>query len=574
MLSDRIKKFGIKSQENNETGQASSLKEHENPKLSTSFKADGETAPENEDSKQVKKAAEDTTKTPQKTEALRRNMVKTLEKVTAEKSETVDLFVKTKLAEVDKKIASREKRTELNSGLSENTEKEKKQNDIPLLLKYSAALKNIEEENAADDSAGDSIHKNTDLELKKDDVLIGVTSEKSISEAEDNKENEEGSKNCKADEAMQASELSEISDITTNSGISVEKKEAQVFNFGWTGENNGKNEPDIADIDSGQHEAAEIEAEVVAKPIIVSKACKYAPALVAVISILILVMSKLSISSLERRDNIYLSFAVLQIIVLLIPAIFYSKLRRGNDISNLRLRGINPDKLYFTILTAFLLLFVSAAFKLLYIRLGIYDSRFAEYASYINIASFTSVSDIVYMIITFVLIPAVSEEFIFRSVVFGEYISDKFGYLSAAVISSVLYAFMQTSLTRLPVYFIIGMILAYVSVMTGSVIASMITSVVYGLLDVFTERYIVSLMNSDYRILLAFVVISLAFLFLTLFFAEAERLYYNRGTSGEPTPKRDERSESPRVLIWAAFSSPSFIVCFVIFIIGFLIKML
>ena len=57
-------------------------------------------------------------------------MVKTLEKVTAEKSETVDLFVKTKLAEVDKKIASREKRTELNSGLFENTEKEKKQKNI------------------------------------------------------------------------------------------------------------------------------------------------------------------------------------------------------------------------------------------------------------------------------------------------------------------------------------------------------------------------------------------------------------------------------------------------------------
>lgn len=43
----------------------------------------------------------------------------------------------------------------------------------------------------------------------------------------------------------------------------------------------------------------------------------------------------------------------------------------------------------------------------------------AEYASYVNISPFTSVSDIVYMIITFVLIPAVSEEFIFRSVVFG-----------------------------------------------------------------------------------------------------------------------------------------------------------
>lgn len=104
----------------------------------------------------------------------------------------------------------------------------------------------------------------------------------------------------------------------------------------------------------------------------------YAPALVAVISALLIVMSKLSISSLERRDNIYLSLAVLQIIILLIPAIFYCKLRRGNDISNLRLVGINPDKLYFTVLTAFLLLFISASFKLLYIKLGIYDSGFGR----------------------------------------------------------------------------------------------------------------------------------------------------------------------------------------------------
>ena len=563
MLSDRIKKFGIKSKENNESGQALTLKEHENLEFSAKPKTDSTSISANTDSK-LEKESDNTSS--EHAELLRRNMAETLERVTAEKSETIDLFVKTKLAEVDKKIAQRENKSQRNSDLHVKIEEEKKQDEVPLILRYSAALKNIQQEASVDVSKSDAPDKKAGSDLSDVDET-GVVFDKAVLESEKDEENGEGGQNQKIETVQNPESL----DTDEDNNTTEEKKISQLFNFGWTVDNKEKTEPDT---EPGQNEAGEIEAEVIVKPVIVSKACMYAPALVAVISALLIVMSKLSISSLERRDNIYLSLAVLQIIILLIPAIFYCKLRRGNDISNLRLVGINPDKLYFTVLTAFLLLFISASFKLLYIKLGIYDSGFAEYASYVNISSFTSVSDIVYMIITFVLIPAVSEEFIFRSVVFGEYVSDKFGYLSAAVISSVLYAFIQTSLTRMPVYFIIGMILVYVSVMTGSVIASMITSVVYRLLDVFTERYIVSLMNSDYRILLAFVVISLAFLFLTLFFAEAERLYYNRGTSGEPTPKRDVRSESTRVLIWAAFSSPSFIVCFVIFIIGILIKML
>lgn len=567
MLSDRIKKFGIKSKENNESGQTLTLKEHENLEFSAKPKTESASISANTDSK-LEKESDNTSS--EQAELLRRNMAETLERVTAEKSEAIDLFVKTKLAEVDKKIAQRENKSERNSDLYVKIEEEKKQDEVPLILRYSAALKNIQQEASVDVSESDAPDKKAGSDLSdvdKNGTQTGVVFDKAVLESEKDEENGEGGQNQKIGTVQN----SESIDTDEDNNTTEEKKISQLFNFGWTVDNKEKTEPDT---EPGQNEAGEIEAEVIVKPVIVSKACMYAPALVAVISALLIVMSKLSISSLERRDNIYLSFAVLQIIILLIPAIFYCKLRRGNDISNLRLVGINPDKLYFTILTAFLLLFISASFKLLYIKLGIYDSGFAEYASYVNISSFTSVSDIVYMIITFVLIPAVSEEFIFRSVVFGEYVSDKFGYLSAAVISSVLYAFIQTSLTRMPVYFIIGMILVYVSVMTGSVIASMITSVVYRLLDVFTERYIVSLMNSDYRILLAFVVISLAFLFLTLFFAEAERLYYNRGTSGETTPKRDVRSESTRVLIWAAFSSPSFIVCFVIFIIGILIKML
>ena len=56
MLSDRIKKFGIKSKENNESGQALTLKEHENLEFSAKPKTDSTSISANTDSKLEKES--------------------------------------------------------------------------------------------------------------------------------------------------------------------------------------------------------------------------------------------------------------------------------------------------------------------------------------------------------------------------------------------------------------------------------------------------------------------------------------------------------------------------------------
>ena len=64
------------------------------------------------------------------------------------------------------------------------------------------------------------------------------------------------------------------------------------------------------------------------KPLLKTKASTYAPLLAAVIQLLLIIASRISISSLRERGNIYLSVVVIQLLIYVLPGIFYFKLRR------------------------------------------------------------------------------------------------------------------------------------------------------------------------------------------------------------------------------------------------------
>lgn len=310
------------------------------------------------------------------------------------------------------------------------------------------------------------------------------------------------------------------------------------------------------------------------KPLLKTKASTYAPLLAAVIQLLLIIASRINIASLRERGNIYLSVVVIQLLIYVLPGIFYFKLRREGSIDRLDLKPTPPDRIYIAVLAALLLFIISSGFKLAYLGMGIYESRFAQYASYINISTFSDPGDILYMVITFVLIPAVCEELIYRSVIFGEYMRDGYGTVIAAAASTVLYALLHTGLQRLPLYLIIGAMLCIVVRITGSVLMSMVTSVVFGLCDVFTENYISALAHSDYKALVVFTVISLFLLFAVLFFAEAERLYFVLGTSGEKPPARSMREGDIKQLLRSALLSPTVIVCAAVYAVGIVISLI
>lgn len=584
MLSDRIKKFGVKARENeNKLFKETEPKTAES--ISESSKSDQISASENKQessrpsSESVKKVMEDAR-----------------QKSSSAQSVIIDTYIEKKLSEIDRKQAEKERQARLqdksvldsDTVISENKPDEDSGSGVPLLFRYSAALQNMrlaaEEENLKSEKStdypedkkgeikssatvGDMSDQNTQSVFNRSFSDNSMPKTNSLSE--NNSTESIKDKNAQQDDAFinEASDTDTINEKVNEIKADEYADSSVLFDLQWSGR---KNEDLSADSDIEIEESEKSNKKP--KRMIPAKSCIYAPLLAVVTELLAIASSKISISSLERRDNIYIALVVIQLLVYIIPGIFYCKLRHKNDISTLRLSMAKPDRLYFAVVAAFTLFAVSAAFKLLYIQLGIYKSDFAAYASYINISTFSSASDILYMIITFVFIPAVSKEFIFRSVIFGEYMNDGFGYIAPAVISSVMYAMIYFRIAAFPKYFIIGMILSITSLIADSVIISMAASTIYGLLDVFSESYIANLMRSDYKLLLVFVTVAMLLLFVTLFFAEAERLFFNKGTAGDPSPVLKIRKEKLSVFLRSAFCRPSFLMCAVLFLLGVIVN--
>lgn len=584
MLSDRIKKFGVKARENeNKLFKETEPKTAES--ISESSKSDQISASENKQessrpsSESVKKVMEDAR-----------------QKSSSAQSVIIDTYIEKKLSEIDRKQAEKERQARLqdksvldsDTVISENKPDEDSGSGVPLLFRYSAALQNMrlaaEEENLKSEKStdypedkkgeikssatvGDMSDQNTQSVFNRSFSDNSMPKTNSLSE--NNSTESIKDKNAQQDDAFinEASDTDTINEKVNEIEADEYTDSSVLFDLQWSGR---KNEDLSADSDIEIEESEKSNKKP--KRMIPAKSCIYAPLLAVVTELLAIASSKISISSLERRDNIYIALVVIQLLVYIIPGIFYCKLRHKNDISTLRLSMAKPDRLYFAVVAAFTLFAVSAAFKLLYIQLGIYKSDFAAYASYINISTFSSASDILYMIITFVFIPAVSKEFIFRSVIFGEYMNDGFGYIAPAVISSVMYAMIYFRIAAFPKYFIIGMILSLTSLIADSVIISMAASTIYGLLDVFSESYIANLMRSDYKLLLVFVTVAMLLLFVTLFFAEAERLFFNKGTAGDPSPVLKIRKEKLSVFLRSAFCRPSFLMCAVLFLLGVIVN--
>lgn len=587
MLSDRIKKFGVKA------------RQEEKKLLEEAVSPIGETDRNNNDSGRISDGPDKDSLS--STAAVKKIMADVRERSSSAQIAIIDTYVEKKLSEIDRKQAEREKKAILRDEAESDTDAVIPENGsggdsvgdsgVPLLLRYSAALQNMrsaadEEKRKSERSTNSSQEAkiSSESDENEDDIV-----KQEIKSPDDRSLNNNSVFDADITNVLSGENSSDVSkntddwaqsdvsagDVPDAGGGEAENDtgsdQSVLFDLQWSGRKNGS-----VNADNETENDTEIDksgkSDKKAKRMIPAKSCVYAPFLVAVTELLAVASSRISISSLERRDNIYIALVVIQLLVYIIPGIFYCKLRHKNDVSTLRLSVAKPDRLYFAVVAALTLFAVSAAFKLLYIQLGIYKSDFAAYASYINISTFSSASDILYMIITFVFIPAVSKEFIFRSVIFGEYMNDGFGYVAPAVISSVMYAMIYFRIAAFPKYFIIGMILSLTSLIADSVIISMVAGTVYGLLDVFSESYIANLMRSDYKLLLVFVTVAMLLLFITLFFAEAERLFFNKGTAGDPSPTLKIRKEKLSVFLRSAFCRPSFLVCAVLFLLGVIVN--
>lgn len=300
-----------------------------------------------------------------------------------------------------------------------------------------------------------------------------------------------------------------------------------------------------------------------------------APALV--LSVLLLLVSSRYIDSavLGYGDQLYLSLIILRLIVFILPCIIYIKMSGSGYTFKLNLRFAAPSRIGFMLLAFFTLVTGSAAIKMLITYMGSNASEFFGYESVAAITDATTLTEVLYIVTTFAVLPAVTEEIVFRGVILTEYSESGLGAVWAVIFGSVLYSLVDFRAETLLLFFFVGIILSLTVYVTRSVFGAMLIHMLYNIFNIFFEGYILKLGKiPDNIVLVSFIIVFLFLLSLVFMLGEAERLYYNDALTADEEDKTDEKKDkhSRLRILGEATVSPSLLLCIGVFVTVLIIK--
>lgn len=288
-----------------------------------------------------------------------------------------------------------------------------------------------------------------------------------------------------------------------------------------------------------------------------------APIFALLIYILLLVSRVFDISSFSDVGNVYLAVVVLQLVVFAVPALVYAKLKGEGYAKKLRLSPPRPEAMICVFVAAVLLISGEMLIRIGMERFVSFSDGFSLYGAYAATGA-DGIGSALYVIFAFALIPAVCEEFVFRSIMIAEY--ESCGVVCAVAASSILFSAMHFDLVRAPIYLFSGVVLAMTLYMTRSTLAVMIVHFIYNMFGLFGQKYI----NAFYETtgseeLFVFLLAVIFLLFLIFFFGEAGRLYESYSKKSDPAPYLVPKKEKRGKIVEALFS-PIFLLCILLFV--------
>ena len=254
----------------------------------------------------------------------------------------------------------------------------------------------------------------------------------------------------------------------------------------------------------------------------------------------------------EFSANTFLFVLVTQILVFVLPSIIYKRIKGPIKYKEAGFRLFGASSIILVICAS---VFMFCASVLLSLKTSGSSGSYYADLSEIN---FTG---ILYVIVIYCLLPAITEEIAFRSVIYGEY--RKYGIFGAVILSSALFSLVHFSFSSLLSYFLCGAVLALVYEVTKSVFASMITHFLYNLMSVFSQKILSDAANkADNMIpfIFAFVCAMLLFLFFSLSRAQ-HILEYD--AEKQPESENEEFPPFPVRLrsLMISLVSPGFLLC-------------
>ena len=291
-----------------------------------------------------------------------------------------------------------------------------------------------------------------------------------------------------------------------------------------------------------------------------------APILVLVIFILTLLADLLPAETLGMTENPYLAAVILQLLIYAVPTLFWCRIRGREFTPKLRLRPFSPSMLLF-LWHAFV--FMTALSTMLSILLARAFPEAYGASTVSGAASFAMNErffDGVYLVVAFAILPAVTEEMLFRGVLVGEY--ESMGAAAAVTVSAVLFAMSHFSAVRFPVYLCAGLVLGAVLYATRSVIAPMLVHAAYNAVLLLSEKAVLWMVDKqNTSILLLTLALTAAILVSGMLFAlEAQHIYRGYAEGNVPSAYAEGKRPGVFARIAEIYFTPTFLLVTLVFL--------
>ncbi|MBR6918251.1 MAG: CPBP family intramembrane metalloprotease [Clostridia bacterium] len=296
-----------------------------------------------------------------------------------------------------------------------------------------------------------------------------------------------------------------------------------------------------------------------------------APLLLTVITILLIVAGQSNVSFLSQDDNAYLIAALLGVLIFAIPSAIYARARGRGFISHMRLKLFKAIDIPMMIFALGFMIFGAAMYAFYVYRFA--PELFDRTSSAAFSSSDRSAVNGIYAVLSVAILPAITEEFLYRGIVVTEY--ERSGVVLSAILSSFSFALIHFDIVKLPVYFFNGIILTVVLYATRSLIAAMVIHAANNIVVMFFEVYVyrAAVRQGGGVLLFTFICTAVTLVFAFLFFNSVSKAYEDLSQLNAKPQHPVSRSDKRASTVTSALTSPFFIALIIVSAVGILLNL-
>ena len=240
---------------------------------------------------------------------------------------------------------------------------------------------------------------------------------------------------------------------------------------------------------------------------------------------------------LLQRENEELVVILLQLLLLLLPTLAFILLRSERSRKALRLHPFRPRHTWFCICTLVVMITGGLLFEILTGGVATRGTNFTLYDTFVA-RSNGRFGTTVYLLLAYCILPALSEELIFRALLVSDY--EQHGFGLPVLLSGLFFALLHFDLRFFPAYLLIGCLLAGAMLVTGTFFVPLVLHVLYNVFCLYGQPYLTGFYNlAGSREIFIFLVGTIALLFAAFGAGEARKIFHVYARRGVTPPLRE-----------------------------------